>query len=329
MSLLSTLAKAAVGMMVAKKVGGLLGGKKPGQRQGGGLNDILGQLTKGQQGQASQGGGLQDILGQLTKGQGGAQGGGGLSDILGQLTKGQGGQAASNPGGVLGGILGGNQQQPQPQAAPTQQGGGLGGLGGLLGGLLGGKAPQGGSGGLGGLGGLLDQLAPKQNQPQAGGGHSSGHAAECSAGAATTGAGGLGDLLNQAMGRYGEPEAQPTAQQDAAAGVLLSAMIQAAKSDGQIDAAEKDALLKNLGDISQAEMDFVNQQMVAPVDPAGLARQVPNGMQQQAYMMSVLAIDLDTQNEATYLHEFATALGLQPDVVNAIHQQMGEPALYS
>jgi len=306
MSLLSTLAKAAVGMMVAKKVSGALGGGKA--KRGGGLNDILGQLQKGQQSNQS-GGGLSDILGQITKGQSQSNSqGGGLGGILGQLAKGQQNQ----------------QAQPHTQA---QAPGGLGGLEGILGGLLGGKASGGqAGGGLGGLGGLLDKLAPKAAAPSA---QTNNHHNECSAGAATTGAGGLGDLFNQAVNGFGEPKVQPTPQQDAAAGVLLSAMLQAAKSDGQIDATEQEALMKNLGDVSPEEMNFINQQLAAPVDPQGLASQVPNGMQQQAYMMSVLAIDLDTESEAKYLHTFATALGLSSDVVNAIHQQLGEPALYS
>ena len=68
MSLLSTLAKAAIGMAVAKQVGKVMKGRS-GQTQvsqGGGLSDILGQLTKGKQ--QTQGGGLGDILGSVLGG---------------------------------------------------------------------------------------------------------------------------------------------------------------------------------------------------------------------------------------------------------------------
>jgi len=89
-------------------------------------------------------------------------------------------------------------------------------------------------------------------------------------------------------------------------------------------------LFKNLGDeITQDEIEFLNQQMVRPVDPEGLAATIPAGLRQQAYTMSLLVIDLDSQDEANYLHRFASALGIDQNSVNALHQQMGEPLLYA
>jgi len=308
MSLLSTLAKAAVGMAVAKQVSKVLGGSK-GRRQapqGGGLTDILGQLTKGRQ-QAGAGGGLGDILGQVMGGGAAKQQSGGLGDLLGQLTKKQGGSAGGLQD-ILGKLAGGQQA---PAINPSAQAGGNpleSILGGILGKTVGGGAAQ----QSGSLGGLLDALTNKTG------------------GAQSAGVGGLGGLLNQAMNRFGEPETQPTAEQDQAAGILLSAMIQAAKADGAIDEAEKEALFKSMGDdISQDEANFLNEQMVRPVDPEGLAASIPSGLRQQAYTMSLLVIDLDSQKEAEYLHRFATALNLEHNAVNAIHQQMGEPALYA
>ncbi len=240
------------------------------------------------------GGGLGSILGQLSKAAGGGQSGGGLGSILGQLSQG----GASQSGGGLGSILG--------SLAGAAAGGGSSnsGLGGMLGGLLGGAQQQGSQSG-GGLGDLLNSLTQGQ------------------------GGGGLGDMLNQSLDSFGEPQTQPTAEQDQAAGVLLSAMLQAAKADGQIDAEEKAAITEHLGDATEEEIAFINQQLDAPVDPQGLARSVPSGMEQQAYAMSLLAIDLDNKNEANYLHSFASALQLDANTVNSIHSQMDEPALYN
>jgi hypothetical protein len=42
-----------------------------------------------------------------------------------------------------------------------------------------------------------------------------------------------------------------------------------------------------------------------------------------------MAIDLDSGDEAQYLHKLATAYGMQPQQVNAIHDQMGKPSLYT
>ncbi len=319
MSLLSTLAKAAIGMAVAKQVSKVIGGskgRKAVQQQGGGLTDILGQLTKGKQ-QAGAGGGIGDILGQVLGG-GAAkqQSSGGLGDLLGQLTKKQ-GASAGGLQDILGQLTGGKQA---PSINPNAQAGGNpleSILGGILGKTVGGGAAQQQSGGLGGL---LDALTKSSSAPEP-----AGHNA-----ANTCDAGGLGGLLNQAMNRFGEPEVKPTPQQDQAAGYLLSAMIQAAKADGAIDEAEKEALFKSMGDdISQEEANFLNEQMVRPIDPEGLAASIPANLRQQAYTMSLLVIDLDSQKEAEYLHRFATALNLPQNSVNAIHQQMGEPALYA
>jgi len=56
-----------------------------------------------------------------------------------------------------------------------------------------------------------------------------------------------------------------------------------------------------VGDVSAAERDFVRGQLDKPVDVRGLAGAVPQGLEAQVYMMSVLGIDLDSKAEAQYL----------------------------
>ena len=46
-------------------------------------------------------------------------------------------------------------------------------------------------------------------------------------------------------------------------------------------------------------------------------------------MMSLMAINLDDRNEAQYLNSFAQALELEKDQVNAIHDHVKAPRLYS
>lgn len=263
MSLVSTLGKIAMGVMVAKGVGKMMGNNGGGSA--GGLGGLLGG---GQQGGA---GGL--LGGLLGSAMGGQQGGssGGIADILGSL-------------------MGG-----------AQSGGGQGGLADQLGGMLSGGGQQGG-----GLGGLLDSL---------GGGAAAGGAA-----------GGLGGLLNQALSGQ-EPAVTPDAEKQAE--VLLRAMLMAAKSDGEIDAGEREKLTQHLGDVSPEEAAFVQKEMSSPVDVNSLVASVPQGMEQQVYLMSLTAIDLDSQAEAQYLHQLAQGLGIDQQACNAIHQQLGVQALYS
>lgn len=221
-------------------------------------------------------------------------------------------------------ILGGSKQQPQQRQPDQSQ---IGGIGGILEQLAGAsqqqpqaqhQAPQGGGlndilsqlgGAEGGLGGILGGLAKSM---QAG-----------------KGGGSFGEVLNSQFDSNPTREIQPSREQEAAAGLMIRAMIQAAKSDGKLDAGERDKLLKRLGDVSPEEQRFVQSELDGPIDVAGLARQTPRGLEQQIYTMSVLGIDLDTQKEAKYLHELATAFNMPPQQVNAVHARLGVPAIYS
>ncbi len=218
----------------------------------------------------------------------------------------------TNKGGSTGGgrpgsgsIFGGSNSPATRQSAP-QSGGGLQDM---LGQVLSGRGGQ-----SGGLGGLLDGLAQASRTTDAA--------------ATRPQSGSLGDLLNQSFERFGEPETAPSVQQEEHAGLMLKAMLQAAKSDGKIDAAEKEKLMGELGDISPQERDFINRELAAPIDVDGLAHAIPRGMESQVYLMSVMGIDLDNQAEAQYLHDLATTLGLEQNAVNHIHAQLGAPALY-
>ena len=184
--------------------------------------------------------------------------------------------------------------------------GGYGQGGGLLGGLAGGAA----AGGLGGLlGGLLNGPAQRGAQP-------SNDAS-------------FGEVFNDAVARQDEPEVAPTPEQNAVAGLMLRAMIQAAKADGRIDEAERERLLGQLGDLDEDDRAFIRDQMAAPVDPQGLAREVPKGLESQVYLMSLMAIDFDSEQEAAYLHDLAEALGIDRAAANQIHDQVGVQNLYS
>ena len=204
-----------------------------------------------------------------------------------------GGQAAGSSqaaGGGLGGLLGGLLSGGAGSAAG-------GGLAGMLGSVLS------GSGGGGGLGGLLGSLA--------GGGAA---------------AGGLGGLLNSALA--GNAPEQVSDNDNAQAELLLRAMINAAKCDGDIDESEQQKLLEHLGDVSEEEASFVRHEMAQPLDVEAFIRSVPQDMGPQVYLMSLLAIDLDAQAEARYLDALAQGFGIDHATANAIHEKVGVPTLY-
>jgi uncharacterized membrane protein YebE (DUF533 family) len=184
--------------------------------------------------------------------------------------------------------------------------GSRGGLEGMLGQVLSGK---GGVAAAGGLGGLLESLSAK-SRPQA---------------ETQPPKGRFGDMLNQSFDRYGEPETPPAQKEEDTARLFLRAMIMATKADGQIDAAEKKRLLDHLDDATAEEMAFVEEQLRAPVDPQALAAETPAERKAQVYLMSIMAIDIDSVAEKHYLRDLGSALGLNPATVAAIHERLGVP----
>ena len=293
MSLMKTLAKVAIGVAIAKGAGAMMNkGSGQSQASSGGLGGLLGSLTGG----GAAGGGLGGMLGGLSGGSAAGSTGGGLQDMLGGL---MGGAQAGTQGSTQGGMSGGLGGLLESLGGGGSTGASTGGLGGLLGGLA-------GAAGAGGLMGAAMKQRPADNNAS------------------------FGSVLNSAFDANPEPAIEPTADQEAAAGLMLRAMIQAAKSDGTLDDAEREKLIGQLGDdVDSNEAAFVQSELQSPVDVDGLVAQVPNGMEQQIYAVSVMAINLDSQDEAKYLHQLAQGLGLNAAAVNNVHAQMGVPSLYT
>ena len=66
----------------------------------------------------------------------------------------------------------------------------------------------------------------------------------------------FGALFDDALAHDGEPQVAPTPEQNAMAGLMLRAMIQAAKSDGHVDDTERQRLLGHLGDDLDDDVPF-------------------------------------------------------------------------
>lgn len=128
---------------------------------------------------------------------------------------------------------------------------------------------------------------------------------------------------------------QPPQEQESAgvtdndrAGVLIRAMVNAAKSDGRIDQAEQQRILGQLTNPTRATMEYLNRLFDEPLDTRRLADSVPVGMEKQVYMISLMALDLDSGSEAKYLVELGNALRISQDEREQIHQRMGAPSVY-
>lgn len=105
--------------------------------------------------------------------------------------------------------------------------------------------------------------------------------------------------------------------------LMIRAMIQAAKADGEIDASEQATILAELDDASPEERAFVEAELAAPVDPMRLATQAGDAVKAQIYATSLMAIRVDTGAERDYLDQVAQVLDLSDAARARIHAAMG------
>ncbi len=332
MSLLEDLAKVAIGVATER-------GTRPRRTtttrrtttsrrsDPGGLGGVMEDILRGGTGSGGSGSGSSSRSG----GQGRLPGD--LGSVLGGMLGGQSSSAGGASGG-LGGLLETLGQasrgaleagQRQAGSGSRSAGGASGGLGGILGQLAGAAAGAGLGGILGGLlgGGQDAQPAPQPApqptpQPQA-----APQPAPQPAPIPAPQPGSFGDALNRTLANGGTSPTAPDPAHEALAGVLLLAMIQAAKADGRVDPTEQKRLMDHLGAASPETMQALREALARPIDIPGLAAQVPAGMEPQVYGLSLMAIDLDSPLEAKYMADLAAALRLAPASVAAIHAQMG------
>ena len=139
-------------------------------------------------------------------------------------------------------------------------------------------------------------------------------------GAAAAGAGGIAGMFDSLT--KGTPVG---AANEENAKLMIRAMIQAAKSDGEIDEAERKTILDHLGDASEEEIKFVQEALDAPVDAGALAKDATENTKAQIYASALMAINVDTEAEKRFLADLASAMGLEAPKVKEIHDTMGKP----
>lgn len=213
--------------------------------------------------------------------------------------------SSSVGGQILGQLingLGGAGQQPAG-----------GGMGGAVNANLGG-ATSGGGADIAGLLGTLVVTALKM--------FSQGNGASGQSPLAAL-AGGL--RADQPAG-LGVTRAPQQANQQALA--LVRAMINAAKSDGQIDVEEQQKIASKLTDIGPQESAFIREEIAKPLNFDFFA-DITQDMTPQVYAVSLMAINVDTAAEVQYLQHLAKGLGLDAQTVNSIHAQLGLRPLFS
>lgn len=112
-------------------------------------------------------------------------------------------------------------------------------------------------------------------------------------------------------------------RQDEMSRILIRAMLNAAKCDGQITAAEQQAIFDQLGQATPEVVQFLRDECQRPLDVREFAWSVPLGMEAQVYGMSLLVIDAGADREAAYLEDLAHGLRLPPEVRQQLHARYG------
>ena len=263
------------------------------------FGDILGQIMQqGLGGQTQTRDRLQTTAQNLDRS------GGGLDSIFGQLqgVLGRAGIDTSGAGQAASGFAEKAKDFMRQDQVGGLSGAQVGGIGALAGALLGGGLGGAARGGAMAVLGTLALGALKRAQ------------------AGQAGAAAPAQVEPEEVKALTGPETERT---------LLKAMISAAKADGQID---QDEMKKIIGKISTdqvtpEEKQFVLDQMATPLDVAGLAAEARNPAQAaQIYAASILAIDVDSDQEKRYLQDLAGALRLDAATVAQLHQMTGAPA---
>lgn len=139
---------------------------------------------------------------------------------------------------------------------------------------------------------------------------------------AASGAGMMGEMMS-AMTK-GTPVSNAAEEN---AKLMIRAMIQAAKADGQIDPDEQARILDHLKNAQPDEIAFVREQLAAPRDIPGLVADAQGAMKAQVFSAAVMAITIDTEAERTFLAQLAQGLGLDPATRDTLLAAQGRAPL--
>lgn len=116
---------------------------------------------------------------------------------------------------------------------------------------------------------------------------------------------------------------------EARALLIIKSMINAAKADGRIDPQELQRIVGRMqADGSDSEeRRFVEAELAKPADLDAIVREATTPeVAVQVYAASLLAIEVDTPAEQSYLSTLADRLGLPREAIQRVHQSMGVSA---
>jgi uncharacterized membrane protein YebE (DUF533 family) len=134
-------------------------------------------------------------------------------------------------------------------------------------------------------------------------------------------------LLDAPTGSAFLPPADDQAANDALGLILVRSMIAVARADGRLDAQESQAIfqkIESLG-LDSASQNLLVQEMGHPVDMDAIISSASSPeMAAEIYIASLLAVDVDTAAEKSYLAMLAARLQLPPALITELTSQVNE-----
>ncbi len=121
------------------------------------------------------------------------------------------------------------------------------------------------------------------------------------------------------------PAQNDTDGQEALGLTLVRAMIAAARSDGRLDAKESQAIFQRIESLGLDAEDqaLLTQEMGRPVDMDAIVNSAKSPeIAAEIYIASLLAIDIDTAEEQSYLAMLAARLNIPPELAAELRRQV-------
>ena len=108
--------------------------------------------------------------------------------------------------------------------------------------------------------------------------------------------------------------------------LLIRAMVAASNADGLIDKTERKAIMGRLFEagLGEEDRDFVERELAEPPQIETLIPLIRAAdLNEQAYVASLLAIEVDTPSESDYVNYLRLQLGIDERMAEKVHRQLG------
>lgn len=125
----------------------------------------------------------------------------------------------------------------------------------------------------------------------------------------------LGRIKNMLPGGDGDDEggddSEPINEDEAR--IIIRAMCNSAKADGEIDDEEMESIIGQLDGLDGDDEAFFRAELKSDfISAQGIADDTPSSLSIEVYAVSTMSIHADNEAETSYLADLASALGIDP-----------------